>query len=119
MKKGIENANMGSMPTQMFQPILCKYEVNAQGTMTKRCEIDVKMGRKLIKPHNGNMSLTRSRDRKTITLTNFEKNNDSGQYFKVFAWNATNLKAFEITEEFHKAINRYYDNNKDIFGDVI
>lgn len=87
--------------------------------MTKRCEVNANMGRKLLKPYLGNMSLTRSRDRKIVSVTNFEKDNKDGQYFRVYAWQVINLKTVEISEAFHKCINQYYVENRDIFGEVI
>jgi hypothetical protein len=51
------------------------------------------MGRKFFSSENGNMVLTRSKDKKIISLTNFDPYDDHGKYFKIAAW-TIKLKKF-------------------------
>ena len=44
------------------------------------------MGRKFFPSKNGNMELTRSKDKKVVSLTNFDSNDSRGDYFKIKAW---------------------------------
>lgn len=44
------------------------------------------MGRKFLPSKNGNMELTRSKDKKVVSVTNFDSGDLSGNYFKIRAW---------------------------------
>lgn len=95
-------------PDQMAQGILCLYTVNPEGGLMKRMETDVRMGRKFMKPKGGNMSLTRSKDRRLVSITNFEKDNAKGDYFRVYAWSTRMLRQVEVSERLRASMNRYY-----------
>lgn len=86
MEEKAKNKSMRIPGDQMVQGILCLYTVNPEGGLMKRMETDVRMGRKFMKPKGGNMCLTRSKDRRLISITNFEKDNSKGEYFRVYAW---------------------------------
>jgi hypothetical protein len=55
------------------------------------------MGRKFISAGNGNMTLTRSKDKKIVSVTNFDRENRKGDYFKILAW-TNKLKVFETAD---------------------
>lgn len=59
------------------------------------------MGRKFFPSENGNMVLTRSKDKKIISLTNFNEWDDNGQYFKISAW-TIKLKKFMSEDNFER-----------------
>ena len=57
----------------MSQCLMATYKVNQSGGMRRVNEVDVQMGRKFFSSQDGNMSLTRSYDKKLISLANFEE----------------------------------------------
>jgi hypothetical protein len=59
----------------------------------------MKMGRKFIPAGNGNMVLTRSKDKKIISVTNFDKDALDADYFKTLAW-TSKLKPFTTADQF-------------------
>lgn len=72
------------------------------------------MGRKYIPVENGNMVLTRSKDKKIISVTNFDKMATDRKYFKVLAW-SIKLNPFQTTDEFenlNRGMSDYYHMNK-------
>lgn len=79
--------------SQMIEGIIGLYKVTPFGKLEKYSEVDLNMGRKFFPSQNGNMVLTRSKDKKIVSLTNFDKNDKNGQYFKVMAW-TNKLKRF-------------------------
>ena len=75
------------------------------------------MGRKFFPSENGNMVLTRSKDKKVVSLTNFDPNDNCGEYFKTLAW-TNKLKKFETADNFeslNNGMNAYYTRVKDSF----
>ena len=110
------------------------YKVNAAGGMRRFAEVDVEMGRRFFSSQEGNMTLTRSYDKKLISLANFERNHVNKEYFKIKAW-TTKLGAFKdppsqykmkdsppfnysqlnkgINEHFAKHVNMNIEDNKD------
>ena len=44
------------------------------------------MGRKFFPSLNGNMTLRRRRDKKIISLTNFDRFDENNEFFKIKAW---------------------------------
>ena len=56
----------------MLEGFLAAYKVNNSGGMKRIGEVDIKMGRKFFPSKNGNMTLTRSYDKKLISLANFD-----------------------------------------------
>jgi len=64
------------------------------------------------------MKLTRSADRKVFSLTNFDPNHPSGQYFYIKAWYSM-LKPFNISEQLMTGLNKYYEEMKSYFFDLI
>jgi hypothetical protein len=57
------------------------------------------MGRKFFPSKNGNMVLTRSKDKKIISLTNFEKFHPNEEFFKIKAW-TVKLSRFTSQDNF-------------------
>ena len=53
------------------------------------------MGKKFKVSRNGNMMLTRSKNKKIFSVTNFDYMDKRSEYFKVLAWN-TKLRKFDI-----------------------
>lgn len=95
----------------MVEAILALYKVTPLGGMQRSNQVDVKMGRKFFVSENGNMVLTRSKDKKVVSLTNFDPQNGQGEYFKTLAW-TNKLKKFETADEFELLNNgmSYYYN---------
>jgi hypothetical protein len=79
------------------------------------------MGRKFFPSEKGNMVLTRSKDKKIISLTNFDPWDDHNKYFKISAW-TIKLKKFTSMDNFEmlqNSMNRYYNKVKNTFDDLI
>jgi hypothetical protein len=64
------------MEKPMVEAILAIYKVTATGGMQRSHQCNVKMGRKYFPAKNGNMVLTRSKDKKVISLVNFDRENE-------------------------------------------
>jgi len=108
-KKEAEDAN--AEETMLSRCIMAIYKVNAAGGMRRFAEVDVDMGRRFFSSQDGNMTLTRSYDKKLISLANFEQAHANKEYFKIKAW-TTKLGAFECTyDKLNKGINEYFANN--------
>ena len=78
----------------------------------QRCnEVDAKMGGYFNHTTHGNMQLTRSLDKKLISLCSFDSSNPDNHFFHVKAWLAKNLKPFKINIKLSHGLNRYYTEN--------
>jgi len=86
--------------TMLSQCIMAIYKVNAAGGMRRFAEVDVEMGRRFFSSQEGNMTLTRSYDKKLISLANFEHKHEHKEYFKIKAW-TTKLGAFDLRSDMH------------------
>ena len=93
--------------SKMVEPIIAFYKVTAIGGMQRINEVEVKMGRKFFPSADGNMALTRSKDKKIISLVNFNEKDKYGNFFKVLAWTCK-LKPFNISEKLNEGMNQYY-----------
>jgi hypothetical protein len=70
----------------MIEGIIALYKISPMGGMQRGIQTDIEMGRKFFPSQNGNMVLTRSKDKKVISLTNFDRNDQEGEHFKLKAW---------------------------------
>lgn len=103
-QEGQKAALRGKLQTKsrekpMVEAILAIYKVTALGGMQRSHQCNVKMGRKYFPAKNGNMMLTRSKDKKVISLVNFDRDNEMGEYFKVLAW-TNKLKMFSPNDHY-------------------
>jgi hypothetical protein len=57
------------------------YKVTKQGQMQRINEVPIKMGRKFFPSMDANMTLTLSKDKRLISLLNFDQDNSDGDYF--------------------------------------
>lgn len=64
------------------------------------------------------MVLTRSKDRKLISLANFNQNDKNGEYFKLLAWD-TKLKPHYVSRELNDGISNYYATHKASFDSIV
>ena len=67
------------------------------------------------------MILTRSKDKKIISVTNFDKESMSGDYFYTLAWTAK-LKPFTTSDNFqnlNESMSRYYHRYKSSFVELV
>lgn len=119
LEENAKNKTFRDPPQQMVQGILCQYVVNPEGGIMKQMETDVKMGRKFMKPQGGNMSLTRSKDRKLVSITNFEKDNPNKDYFRIYAWSTKIFRQIEVSMRLHFSMNNYYFKNKEFFHELV
>ena len=69
------------------------------------------MGRTFFKSEHGNMVLTRSTDKRIVSLANFNRYDPDGEYFKMMAWNIK-LKPWDINPKLDKGLNEYYKQNE-------
>ena len=122
MKKMIRGNNSSTKEEpKMVEAILALYKVTPLGGMQRSNQIDIKMGRKFFPSENGNMVLTRSKDKKVVSLTNFDENDDNGENFRTLAW-TNKLKKFETADEFqslNNGMNAYYSKVKDSFDQLV
>jgi hypothetical protein len=95
--RGKQTANNGEK--SMVEAILAIYKVTQLGGMQRSHQCNVKMGRKYFTANKGNMVLTRSKDKKVISLTNFDRENLKGDFFKVLAW-TNKLKMFSPNDHY-------------------
>ena len=56
----------------MAEAILALYKITKQGKMMRHNSITMSMGKKFFPSKNGNMTLTRSKDKKVISVVNFD-----------------------------------------------
>lgn len=94
-----------SVETNMLCPVIAVYRVTNEGKMQRCLEVDCKMGGYFNPTNHGCMELTRSLDKKLISLCNFDPTNPSKKYFNVKAWNVKKLKPFEIHHKLNKGLN--------------
>ena len=64
------------------------------------------------------MKLTRSADRKIFSLTHFDPDHPTGQYFYIKAWYSL-LKPFKISDQLLNGMNSYFEEVKQYFNDLI
>lgn len=79
------------------------------------------MGRKFVSSIHGNMVLQRSKDKKVVSITNFDSASPTGEYFKSLAW-TNKLKKFETPDEFaslNNGMNAYFDKVHRKFDELI
>ena len=53
------------------------------------------------------MTLTRSKDKKVISLVNFNEKDKFGNFFKVLAWTCK-LKPFNVSDKLNEGMNQYF-----------
>ena len=56
--------------------IIALYKVTSSGGLKRMNEVNIQMGRNFFPSKDGNMTLTRSYDKRWISLVNFDKNDD-------------------------------------------
>lgn len=56
----------------MVEGVIALYKVSATGGMQRTSQVDMNMGRKFLQTGKGNMVLTRSKDKKIVSVTNFD-----------------------------------------------
>ena len=107
------------MSTVLLNPIIAVYKVTNDGKMQRSHEVEAKMGGCFNKSSNGTMVLTRSYDKKLISLCNFDpfttKENELHQVFKIKAWHVKKLRPYDLPPALNRKINDYYEENKESF----
>lgn len=76
------------------------------------------MGRKFKPSSNANMMLTRSKNKRVISLTHFDYFDRNQQFFKIKAW-TTKLIEFELSDKLLDGINFYFRNAKVQFESLV
>ena len=102
----------------MIEPIIALYRVNMSGKMIRLNETSVNMGRKFFAAKDGNMTLIRSTDKRSMSLVNFENDNKDDQFFKLMAW-TIKLNPFPIPQCLNDAMSDYYKQNFDTFDRLV
>ena len=103
---------------KLLEGILALYRVTKTGGMQRIHEVELKMGRSFFPSKNGNMTLTRSRDKSWISLVNFDRYNMSGDYFKLMAW-TTKLVKVDVKQELNEGMNGYYAGVSASFDELV
>ena len=81
-------------------------------------EVNINMGRKFFPSKEGNMTLTRSKDKSLISLLNFDQLNKFGDYFKLLAW-TIKLVPYEVKQELNEGMNHYFSNIINTFDELV
>jgi len=92
-------------------PVIAVYKVTNEGKMQRINEVDAKMGGYFNSTHHGCMELTRSLDKKLISLCNFDSTNYRGHFFNVKAWYVKKLKPYDVHQKLNRSLNKYYQEN--------
>lgn len=80
-------------PFAIVQPFIGIYKITAEGRMSRQNEIPVNMGRRnFFAAKDGNMQLTRSKDKRSITIVNFDPKDVDKNYFKLCCWDIKNAE---------------------------
>lgn len=106
---------------QMIEGIVALYKVTSSGGLQRDVQDTVKMGRKFFPSNDGNMVLTRSKDKKIISLTNFDRYDEDGNYFKIRAW-TTKLGKVAPDDNYRTlehCMNMYFEKNRSTFDELI
>ena len=61
-----------SLEDQMVEGVIALYKVSPTGGMQRTSQVDLNMGKKFLPTGKGNMVLTRSKDKKIVSVTNFD-----------------------------------------------
>ena len=106
----------------MIEGVIGLYKISALGKMDKSSEVDLNMGRTFMPSKNGNMVLTRSKDKKIVSLTNFNRDHKGGKYFKVLSW-TNKLKKFPGSNKdfsiLENGLNEYFSAVKETFNEFV
>lgn len=106
---------------KMMEPIIAVYKVTPLGGMQRLNQVPCEMGRKFYPSRNGNMVLQRSKDKKVVSITNFDATSPTEEYFKTLAW-TNKLKKFETPDEFtalNIGMNNYYHLVRKQFDELV
>lgn len=106
---------------KMFEAIIAIYKVTPLGGLQRTNQVPCPMGRKFVSSIHGNMVLHRSKDKKVVSITNFDRDSSTGEYFKSLAW-TNKLKKFETPDEFaslNNGMNSYFDKVHKKFDELI
>jgi len=76
------------------------------------------MGRNYFPAKDGNMTLTRSKDCKLISIANFNANDPQENHFKIMAW-TIKLEPYKLNQELNEGMNHYYSSIKKNFDSLI
>ena len=105
----------------MVEGVIALYKVSPMGGMQRSAQVEMNMGRKFLQAGKGNMVLTRSKDKKIVSVTNFDQDAPDGEYFKTLAW-TSKLKPFLAGEELRsldEGMSTYFHKIKDAFVELI
>ena len=121
MNKKKKRRSSKKVNDQMIEGIVALYKVTSSGGLQRDVQDTVKMGRKFFPSKDGNMVLTRSKDKKIISLTNFDRYDEDGNYFKIRAW-TTKLGKVAPEDNYRTlehCMNMYFEKNRSTFDELI
>lgn len=64
------------------------------------------------------MTLTRSMDKKLVSIVNFDPDDNFGQYFKVLAF-TVKLEKYDLNDKLDDGLNNYYSKIKNYFDELV
>lgn len=105
----------------MVEGVIALYKVSPLGGMQRTSQVDLNMGKKFLPTGKGNMVLTRSKDKKIVSVTNFDRDAPNGGYFKTLAW-TSKLKPFLAGNELKnldEGMSAYFHEIKEAFVELI
>lgn len=98
----------------MAEAVLALYKITKDGKMMRHNSITMNMGKKFFPSRDGNMTLTRSKDKKVFSVINFDQENKLGEYFKLMAW-TNKLDPFHFNPEINQHLSLYFNGIKEHF----
>jgi hypothetical protein len=100
-----------AVETNYAEGIISLDQINLQGCMKKVNEVSIEMIRRFIPSKDGNMTLTRSTDKKVFSITNFDRYDPSDKFFLFQAWRI-NLKKWlphsGSLDKLNEGLNQYF-----------
>jgi hypothetical protein len=117
-KKGGQTTEEEEQQDSYIQGFVMLYKVTAKGGMQQKNQVPINMGRNFFPSQNGNMMLTRSRDKRRISLTNFDAKDPDGKYFKVMSW-TTKLVECPVNPALNEGLNKYFNTVTESFHQLV
>lgn len=117
-KKPAQTTEEEEQQDSYIQGFVMLYKVTAKGGMQQKNQVPINMGRNFFPSKNGNMMLTRSRDKRRISLTNFDPKDPDGKHFKVISW-TTKLVECPVNPALNEGMSKYFKTVTESFHQLV
>jgi len=100
-----------TVETNYAEGVISLYQINQKGCMKKANEVSLHMNNRFQGSKDGNMTLTRSTDKKVFSIVNFDRYDSNDKFFNFHAWRM-NLKTWlphsGSYDALNEGLNQYY-----------